>query len=521
MAILNTPSPTPTSLFGRFKTLLKFTWSFIWMQLYFELLWTPLIIIILFRILLAIIFRTFYRGRYKLMCQNDAMFSANSFANMNNLTSFTFVKGNCDINLIRERVVKRFINYEDKGHRPYQRFLRGAVKKFGFFCWEDMSKSFDIFDHVRFCPGADDPNYVYSEAEMFEAVERRVNDIWEKGRPNWEILVIPKVKSDSSNNVNYVMVLRFSHSYMDGISLAQFYRKCFFDDEPYKRFFDPINPALPKTSFCQKILFYIRVYFLGPHYFFQLLNIEEDHVYRQGKLQGMKFIGRTKLKMNRDMIRLIRKTLKVSTTALLNSLYCGAMHKVAKQKGLMIPNEICGAVTVANLPYPNNRPQNRFAFSIQPYPVGMSDPLKRLADIYKKSKNSVKLRNLIATWSNMMTVHGLFPAWFIERFSKKLKCSYIMTNTPGTEGAYTYNGDEVECIFGCPPVLNTMSHSVGIEAYNDVFTACFIAERTSVINYRDDMDDFVAAFEDSITFLEAHSKTVLAAKAIRFKKSEC
>lgn len=411
------------------------------------------IIIQIWRIFVVIQFKVVHENKYKLLSSADAAYSVEKFANTMNIHAFASVKGQTDIEKLRARTLTNVLNYRaEDGHRPYQKLFWKLVPIYGFFAWETNDDSFDIRDHVKICHGLES-NTVYSEQEVFEAVEKFMDFPFETKRPRWELLFVPKVQmgNGSENDLHFILIFRMQHGYMDGVSVQNFLnRLC---EEPGKLTIDPINPPFPKPTTIQLIGLYAQVFFMGPYTIFKSISFTPANVFEEiYENTGPKFLGCTNMEMSMNSVKLIRKTFNCSTTALLNSVVTGALRKAAERKGLPIPAEIDFGFTMAILPYPNQDAQNRFTVKLLQTPIGISDPIKRLNKLDSVIK-SVGPHQFLTLYG-LSRLIGLLPRVLIAAVYRTVYCAYALTNLPGyTEKPHMFGGT-VEEIYGVPPMNN-------------------------------------------------------------------
>lgn len=433
-------------------------WTRVFQCFIFAVLCTPLvlalaIVIQIWRIIVVIQFKVVHQNKYKIISSTDAAYSIEKFANTMNIHAFAPVKGQTDIERLRNRTLTKIINFtEEDGHRPYQKLTRKLVPMYGFFAWELNDDSFDIRDHVKLCPGIK-RNTIYSEQEVFQAVEKFLDYPFEAKRPRWELLFVPTVQlgKGNDNDLHFIVILRVQHAYMDGVSVQNFLsRLC---EEPGKLSIDPVNPPFPKPTTIQLIGLYAQAFFMGPHTIFKSISFTPANVFEEiPENTGPKFLGCTNMEISMNSVKLIRNAFKCSTTALLNSVATGALRKAAERKGLPIPAEIDFGFTMAILPYPNRDPQNRFTVKLLQTPIGTSDPVKRLNKL-NTVITSVGQHQFLTLYC-LSCLIGLLPRILIARIYKTVYCAYAITNLPGFAENPRMLGGTVEGICGVPPMNN-------------------------------------------------------------------
>ncbi len=433
-------------------------WIRVFQCFLFALMCTPLVLVLaiviqIWRIFVVIHFKVVHDNKYKIISSTDAAYSVEKFANTMNIHAFASVKGQTDIEKIRNTTLKEIINYRaEDGHRPYQKLTRKLVSMYGFFAWEMNDDSFDIRDHVKLCPGLQS-NSIHSEQEVFQAVEKILDYPFETKRPRWELLFVPKVLmgKGNDNDLHFIVILRVQHAYMDGVSVQNFLsRLC---EESGKLSIDPVNPPFPKPTTIQLIGLYAQAFFMGPYTIFKAISFTPANVFEEiYENTGPKFLGCTNMEISLNSVKLIRNAYNCSTTALLNSVVTGALRKAAERKCLPIPAEIDFGFTMAILPYPNQDPQNRFTVKLLQTPIGISDPVKRLNKLNTVIK-SVGQHQFLTLYC-LSCLIGLLPRILIARIYKTVYCAYALTNLPGYAEKPRMLGGTVEGIYGVPPMNN-------------------------------------------------------------------
>ncbi|CAL8091237.1 unnamed protein product [Orchesella dallaii] len=411
-----------------------------------------------------------------------------SFANVADITYFIYVDDHCDIETLRKRVSTRILARDENGKQPYGLLLKSTTQKFGFTCLSDKSKTIDFNEHVRFCPGADHPDRVYSEHEFLDAVSKLADNLWEERKPKWELLVTPQVKREGSEEISTAIAVKFQHLYFDGISLAQFLRNCILDQPAPKLILDPVNPRLPPLTLFKKILLGLQVFFMGPYISLRLFGNDYDPVLSEGPLTGGKLIGRTKMNISLKMMRRIRKFHNCTTQAVLNSAFIGSFQKMAKRKDIKLPDEIIAATALASFPYPDEYTNNNTSFAFEPVPINNNNPLGRLAE----------MENLIS-----LELLGMYPAALLREFAKCLKMAYYVSNVPGIQGSVTIDGKNVGLIYGAGPLINRNRYHSGVGVFGGTFYISLYIEKSKIISNREELEEWIEEYEREIQLLDA------------------
>lgn len=105
------------------------------------------------------------------------------------------------------------------GKRPYEKLTKTFVKKFGYDCFQ--KDYFDIANHVRMYdestnsssdPDTPNPNNgCYSEDEFLNIILPQLATDMDETKPQWEEVIISKVKCNDSDKPQTVFCLRYHH----------------------------------------------------------------------------------------------------------------------------------------------------------------------------------------------------------------------------------------------------------------------------------------------------------------------
>lgn len=459
--LINTILKILKSLISHVYDFLKVVFCFVTVYyLWLPTFLLPFILLLVYRTALSIIFKVVHREKYKLMEAADAAHTFDSYANINTITFFIYVDGPIDIEELQSRVEKLFLKLSNRtGKSPYWKLLYLARRKFGFMCWEDMSSSFDVEQHVRYLPGFDQNNQVYREADLFEAISELSCKEWDCNRPKWEFLVTPQLQVDDASSVYSAITVRISHEYGDGISIMQMFRNNIFDRPAPQLLIDPVNIKI-KIPFYAKLFMYTQAFIFGPACIMKFLSYKDSkHVAGQGSLTGPKFFGRNKSEIPLEMIRQIRTHFRVSTSAVYHSAFCGALCKLSERRCIQVPRSGIGGMAYGLLPYPNDHLQNHFTPLVDEYPVGIEDPIFRVKAIEKCLCSVVKPHSLLTT-SLVYSLMGLLPARAIEGALGVVNIMFVVSNVPGFLGDVRFGGYPVDLICGSPPSCKGISKLV-------------------------------------------------------------
>ncbi|CAL8147775.1 unnamed protein product [Orchesella dallaii] len=430
-----------------------------------------------------------------------------SFANVLNITFFIFVDGTCDIQTLRKRVSTNILSRDSTGKRPYGILLNSTVEKFGFPCMSDESGRIDFTHHVRLCPGIEDDR-VYAEHEFLDIVAKLGDFKWKESRPKWEFLIAPHVKLEGSEESCSGIAVKFHHLYVDGISLAQFLRNCIFDQPVPKLILDPVNPPLPPSTIFSNVLLALQILLLGPYISLRLLGNDYDPILTEGPLNGGKLIGRTKMDISLEMMRRIRKFHNCTTQTVLHSAFIGSLQKMAKRKGVKLPDEILAGVVFADFPYPDEFPRNNGCLGCEPVAINDSNLGDRLAKLNKSMVTLYRRKYDLKACLILQALLGMYPAALIKFCSHLFKTSYYISNVPGLDEAAKIEGNAVQLIFGIGPLFNRIRYQAGVGFYGGSFSISLYIESSKLISNRNEMENWILEFENEIRCLDKFTKAL-------------
>jgi hypothetical protein len=307
---------------------------------------------LLFRLGISLHLRLSRGSSMFLMSGRDSFVSHDEYANSCNHYSLYVMKGRCDLGKIRGKFSRILEEKADDGEIVYDRMKRRLIKRFGYYCWEHMGKSFDINKHVRYLRPEWDAQSVCTEQEIFSEIRELYDHPFKGDKPQWEILVVPNYKYESeamrnnnnnnNNNVevhhhedepqepclngrnffsasftekfgvrrsmvvneeegemggsgevgHYGFIVRMHHCIMDGISAGNALQH-YLADAPMKLTVDPLCPS-HKWPIAKVILAYAQVLLFGPRAFFRVLLLDESNCFHGPQLSGPKTLSWSK-----------------------------------------------------------------------------------------------------------------------------------------------------------------------------------------------------------------------------------
>jgi hypothetical protein len=209
-------------------------------------------------------------------------------------------------------------------------------------------------------------------------------------------------------------------------------------DTPPKLAVDPLTPL--KMSLGMKVLGYLNLVFLGPRRLLYTLSLSEKNCFHGKGLTGPKILGWSKPVQLRAL-KGIKDRTKTSTTAVLIAALGGSLRSLALRKELPVPPVLHAFPTIAILPYPNMKPQNRFAVALFPMDIGLGSSMERLRAAFQAATDLARSPDVLFSYLTMK-VTGILPAVATKFISDTAHASVLITNVPGPkETAFLFGGD--------------------------------------------------------------------------------
>lgn len=328
---------------------------------------------------------------------SDGIFGHRTTGNSALIHSFTVLKGEPDLQRIRERYSSHVFAYNDPvtGRKNiYEKLKYRLTSKLGFYCWQNVRGSFDISQHVRYLESIR-PNEVYTEdklmALMGQLMSKDSTNI--ANSPQWEHLIIPNYRlnneSPDSRPGHFVSIYRVHHAYADGASFA-ILMDSVLTDRPLKYCMDPLKPFAGMTRWKQAWI-NLKALTLGPLDFILTLksSILDDSPLILRKYSHQKFVDWSR-PLNLNSIKEIKNESGASLASILVSACTGSLktlHEKAEIKRGMgstenlkipVPETISVGNMTVMLPYPCRELQNHFTTFSVPYPLAEENMIRRL-----------------------------------------------------------------------------------------------------------------------------------------------
>lgn len=160
-----------------------------------------------------------------------------------------FLKGRLDFPLFRQKISERVVKARNvaTGLKEFPRLSQRPVRRYGYWVWEE-TKDFSTDHHVVL----HDEGYT-DLASLVHMLQVNSNKPFPEDRPLWYIAVVPQLTEDGSWADNFVMVLRGSHSMIDGMGLLRIFSLA--ADETSKKTLEEIIKAFHLNKSCLPPLF--------------------------------------------------------------------------------------------------------------------------------------------------------------------------------------------------------------------------------------------------------------------------
>lgn len=409
-----------------------------------EIILTDLIMIMLCPIILPLVFLnivlrwtfTIYhrirnQGKIRLMRGEDAFWASESPANPGNFTSMYIIQGDCDLSKIRSKLSTSWVEAKDPKGRPlFSKLKLRAVKKSGYFAWEDHD-NFDINEHIRFLH-PENPKKVTGEDQLFEEIREIYDITLASDKPQWEILIVPNYvynNPELREMKHYAIIFRIHHSIMDGLSAAQALRMI-VADSVVEAGVDPMKPI--RAPLWQKMMTYlVAAFLLGPYVLRHNYTSRESNSFHGPSLTGPKTLGWSRpLKL--EAIKKMKESTNTSVTAVFISCIGGAFRSLSSLKGHPIPRKMTAVTCAAMIPYPSIKAQNRFCVVFTPIAAKEKLASERLKIAQKSFDNRMvaAAEVIMAYW--ITWIGGSFPVIVLEWLQEGI-ChgTVLLSNLPG------------------------------------------------------------------------------------------
>ncbi|XP_021945776.1 uncharacterized protein LOC110844004 [Folsomia candida] len=428
------------------------------------------------RFLLAQLLRLVYGDKLELVSEGaDGFWGYKKNGCSRNVVTYVVTPTGC---LDRDKIVNFYResiqNYRDEkdGTRPYKKFEKVMTTSFGYVCWKRAGR-FNVNEHVRVL----NEEKVFSSGDLQELLTEDFSKDMDETRPQWEIVLFPRY-DDGSGEEKSILLCRFLHAYMDGLSFMMLFKEHITPDMEYT--IDPLSFRIPLWK---KALFYLNTFIYGP-FFLTTMTLErffiKPWVLRDTDRPRKKFYTWAKSRPISDgTIRKIRmhSNLKASVTNVLSVAFVTAAAKTLSPERLV--DEMLISELVAYLPYKDSKPQNRFAYFTFPIPtVGGDDVYKKLRNCKRESFKSMVGPDVLGTYF-FFKLAGRFPAFLSPLWLTHATSSVLLSNAPFSKRKVCFrDGTPILEMAGFTPQPNDMGLSVTTTRYGDEVKVFACADST-------------------------------------------
>lgn len=393
-----------TFLSGFIKRLFRVFVSLLILPIFWPVAIVSVVLLLSVRYVIQTVLNTVYgRNVYKLVSpsSSDGIFGHKSVGNSAIIHSFTVHRGEPDLDKIRERYKSHVWTYNDPvtGKKNiYDKFRWSFTTKLGFYCWHDVSKSFDIRQHVRYLDSIR-PNEVFTEDKLMTLMGKLMSqDLSEReNKPQWDHLIIPNYRlsheNPDSRPGHFVSVFRVHHAYADGASFA-ILMDSVLADRPLKYCMDPMKPFVGMTRWKQAWINF-KALTVGPMDFLLTLksSVMDTSPLILRKYSKQKFVDWSR-PLDLNALKRIKTASGTSLGSILIAAMTGSLRNLhesiivrteaahrkynKRPKPVIIPEVISVGNMVVMLPYPSREMQNHFTTFSVPYPLAEENLIKRL-----------------------------------------------------------------------------------------------------------------------------------------------
>ncbi|CAG7833036.1 unnamed protein product [Allacma fusca] len=439
---------------------------------------------------IRISFKYFYHGEFILMNSSDAFWAIEDKNQSCNFNCVYVLQGVCDVAKIRQKI------WAITEKKDYERMRRIVVHKFGFFCWRRVS-NMNIRNHVKIL---ENPNKnATTEKQVFAHIQK-LDVVFPQNKPPWEALIIPNFmyEDQEEGKRHYALIFRVHHAIMDGISAGQIIRNEIADGSTTLS----VNPCdKVRISKLQRFGAYLIFAMTGVRATVKSLLLPERNAFHTGEaLKGPKTFGWSK-KIDLKALKQVKDKTGTTTTAVLLSALGLGLKNLATSKNYSFPSVIHAGPTVAVLPYPNTKPQNRFILAHLPIEVGSGQRIRVLQNVHKQARNlstsSELIMNQILLW-----LVGRWPVFVMQIFMRMLHATVLVSNVPGFKEECYLFGDRLVDAVGWPPLKVSTGIAMCLFSYAGKVRAAIVGDTVSLAE-DSDVEKLVQEFEKEIECLAA------------------
>ncbi|CAL8085209.1 unnamed protein product [Orchesella dallaii] len=465
-----------------------------------------------------------FKGRYKLLALQDAVCSVD-FEKCSSKYSFCGLVRTSQAQLLLEKLQTATALQVSTGN--FRKMGYRLTTQFGFPCWEDVSTNFDVREHVKIYPQVEGRETSISENELMSLISMKMNALGkEKERPDWEILLIPQVKTKGENGEpsQFVVAILFvlNHGYMDTNCAIQFLQKTLLGEDARASFsLAEMNnkPSSSKENSNSHFLQPLKTLLFGPSYLLKLMFSNKRSILHESCMDDSwtTFMGRSKYRITTSSMNKIRVAFNCQTKSVMIFAFLSALEKIAERKRNSIPDAVNVAFTHAMLPYPPNpEPQNRFSALVKRLPMmttkNTHDHLSEIDELIQINESSeFEIASLY--WG--CKILGLLPIWLCRLIrSSSVMFPIGVTIATGSEHKVKIqNVMEVESFFGIPPMMDGTQYLIAFANYGGRLTISFRVGKTPLIQSQHDFQILATEFDNCLKDLEREANNLNVIKS--------
>jgi hypothetical protein len=426
-------------------------------------------------------------GTYTLAGGIDALFAYDKVANSSAIIhSILILKGEVDLVKIRQRYLDKVFQYlEEEPHSskssPWSMFSKSCTSstaeplyaqrllktligsKFGFPCWKDVSKDFDITRHVHIMNGLG-PKDVITEDKLLRMVSGCMDEgvLFNNDHPQWEHLIVPNYRVENSSSPHFACILRVHHAYADGASFGILVDTV-LSDSSLKFAIDPLKP-FPGTNFWSTSYFNLKAFLFGPLAFLLTLKsaIEDKSSLIIEKRYSRRKVLDWSNPIDMNFLKELRRASGASVASILMTAFGGAvrtLHEKRPKELGPVPDELNVGSMALMLPYKSRQFQNHFTTFRIPCPVKELNRIKRLKETdgtcRKVSYSCEPIFNFF-----IMRFAGYLPRVVQDILADLAGTPVLFSNVPGPIEPYRIFGGEVVDAGAWLPMVKTYGKKV-------------------------------------------------------------
>lgn len=409
----------------------------------------------------------------------DLVFAYDEKQNQSLILSCAIIDKNFDDTL--KKVIIQNIEKEKKFHK-----LKENIHKNFLFAYWKKDKSFDYENHFEFI----DEN-VKDEKELYRIMGNELSTPFKNTYPKWKFFVFKKYQETKG-----AAILKFHHTYVDGISLVSFFIKA--SELENVKFV-----KMPKISVWKWLYVYLALPFLAGYYLISNALKQTD----KNKLHDFELSGKKKtfsLQINRNLTELkgVSRKLRISINDFFTSVLMDTLSDFYQTKfNEPFPADTIMFMPVTLRPLPPPGVTCPLDNTMIPLFVDMKcvkgEDKEKVAKAYGKRLLNVK--NSLEGPILFLLIHyfpKILPVFIFDIVFGLLSCkpSYGFTNVPGPLEKMSYKGINVEKIFFYVPTVSRIGLGFSLFTYNNSLIFGVQAdERTGV-----DPEEFTKCYQEKM-----------------------